>query len=73
MLYNRPCATWRDIQHLIVYTAVKVDARRANWVRNTAGFHHSREHGFGRLDAFRIVMAAKVYLRILLEIVEIFL
>jgi len=65
----RPCATWRDVQHLIVYTAVKVDARGANWVRNTAGFNHSREHGFGRLDAFRIVMAAKVYSRIQLEIV----
>ena len=56
----RPCVTWRDIQHLIVYTAVKVDASGANWLRNTAGFHHSREHGFGRLDGFRITMAAKV-------------
>ena len=60
MLCFRNCLTWRDIQHVIVYTAVMVDAGHAQWVENAAGFHHSNQHGFGLLDAYRMTRVAAV-------------
>lgn len=32
----------------------------ADWRENGAGFHHSHQHGFGLLSAWRLVNAAKV-------------
>lgn len=32
----------------------------ADWKVNGAGFHHSHQHGFGLLSAWRLVNAAKV-------------
>nr|XP_039262508.1 proprotein convertase subtilisin/kexin type 7-like [Styela clava] len=60
MLEARPCLTWRDIQHIMVMTAVEVDHATA-WTQNKAGFRHSNIHGFGLLDAWRLVNAAKVW------------
>ncbi|KAG5837370.1 hypothetical protein ANANG_G00238550 [Anguilla anguilla] len=61
MLQVRPCLTWRDVQHIIAYTATKYEDRRADWKTNGAGFHHSHQHGFGLLNAWRLVNAAKVW------------
>ncbi|KAJ8369050.1 hypothetical protein SKAU_G00090780 [Synaphobranchus kaupii] len=61
MLQVRPCLTWRDVQHIITYTATKYEDRRADWNTNGAGFHHSHQHGFGLLNAWRLVNAAKVW------------
>ncbi|KAJ8403741.1 hypothetical protein AAFF_G00346090 [Aldrovandia affinis] len=61
MLQVRPCLTWRDVQHIITYTATKYDDRGADWRTNGAGFHHSHQHGFGLLNAWRLVNAAKVW------------
>ncbi|TSN21170.1 Proprotein convertase subtilisin/kexin type 7 [Bagarius yarrelli] len=58
MLEVRPCLTWRDIQHIITYTATQYDTD-ADWKTNGAGFHHSHKHGFGLLNAWRLVNAAK--------------
>ncbi|XP_004567097.1 proprotein convertase subtilisin/kexin type 7 [Maylandia zebra] len=60
MLQVRPCLTWRDIQHIITFTATKCDSS-ADWKVNGAGFHHSHQHGFGLLNAWRLVNAAKVW------------
>ncbi|XP_047450194.1 proprotein convertase subtilisin/kexin type 7 isoform X2 [Mugil cephalus] len=60
MLQVRPCLTWRDVQHIIAFTATKCD-NRADWRKNGAGFHHSHQHGFGLLNAWRLVNAAKVW------------
>ncbi|KAG9328855.1 hypothetical protein JZ751_010115, partial [Albula glossodonta] len=60
MLQVRPCLTWRDVQHIITYTATKYEDKRADWRTNGAGFHHSHQHGFGLLNAWRMVNAAKV-------------
>uniref|UniRef100_A0A3B4F7U4 Proprotein convertase subtilisin/kexin type 7 n=1 Tax=Pundamilia nyererei TaxID=303518 RepID=A0A3B4F7U4_9CICH len=35
--------------------------RLADWKVNGAGFHHSHQHGFGLLNAWRLVNAAKVW------------
>ncbi|KAI1893277.1 hypothetical protein AGOR_G00122050 [Albula goreensis] len=61
MLQVRPCLTWRDVQHIITFTATKYEDRRADWRTNGAGFHHSHQHGFGLLNAWRLVNAAKVW------------
>ncbi|GLD68055.1 proprotein convertase subtilisin/kexin type 7 isoform X1, partial [Lates japonicus] len=60
MLQVRPCLSWRDIQHIITFTATKCD-NSADWRVNGAGFHHSHQHGFGLLNAWRLVNAAKVW------------
>ncbi|XP_042329900.1 proprotein convertase subtilisin/kexin type 7 [Sceloporus undulatus] len=59
MLQVRPCLTWRDVQHLIVFTATKYEDHRASWDTNSAGLSHSHQHGFGLLNAWRLVNAAK--------------
>ncbi|XP_076968927.1 proprotein convertase subtilisin/kexin type 7 isoform X2 [Tamandua tetradactyla] len=61
MLQARPCLTWRDIQHIIVFTATQYEDRCADWVTNEAGFSHSHQHGFGLLNAWRLVNAAKIW------------
>ncbi|XP_037534015.1 proprotein convertase subtilisin/kexin type 7 [Nematolebias whitei] len=60
MLQVRPCLSWRDVQHIIAFTASKCDSN-ADWRENGAGFHHSHQHGFGLLNAWRLVNAAKVW------------
>ncbi|XP_055279055.1 proprotein convertase subtilisin/kexin type 7 isoform X2 [Moschus berezovskii] len=61
MLQVRPCLTWRDVQHIIVFTATRYEDHRADWITNEAGFSHSHQHGFGLLNAWRLVNAAKVW------------
>ncbi|XP_069411377.1 proprotein convertase subtilisin/kexin type 7 isoform X2 [Ovis canadensis] len=61
MLQVRPCLTWRDVQHIIVFTATRYEDRHAEWITNEAGFSHSHQHGFGLLNAWRLVNAAKVW------------
>ncbi|XP_062995425.1 proprotein convertase subtilisin/kexin type 7 [Elgaria multicarinata webbii] len=61
MLQVRPCLTWRDVQHIIVFTATKYEDHRASWDTNQAGLSHSHQHGFGLLNAWRLVNAAKVW------------
>ncbi|RXN13270.1 pro convertase subtilisin kexin type 7-like protein [Labeo rohita] len=62
MLQVRPCLSWRDVQHLIAYTATQHDGDvQADWGINGAGFHHSHKYGFGLLNAWRLVNAAKVW------------
>ncbi|XP_028275295.1 proprotein convertase subtilisin/kexin type 7 [Parambassis ranga] len=60
MLQVRPCLSWRDVQHIITFTATKCD-NSADWNMNGAGFSHSHKHGFGLLNAWRLVNAAKVW------------
>nr|XP_056716812.1 proprotein convertase subtilisin/kexin type 7 [Euleptes europaea] len=61
MLQVRPCLTWRDVQHIIVFTATKYEDHRAQWDTNRAGLSHSHQHGFGLLNAWRLVNAAKIW------------
>ncbi|XP_019748233.1 proprotein convertase subtilisin/kexin type 7 [Hippocampus comes] len=60
MLQVRPCLGWRDVQHIIAFTATKCD-NSSDWRENGAGFHHSHQHGFGLLNAWKLVNAAKVW------------
>ncbi|XP_014665059.1 PREDICTED: proprotein convertase subtilisin/kexin type 7-like, partial [Priapulus caudatus] len=61
MLQANPCLTWRDVQYLIIMTAKKIDVDHAAWYTNQAGLHHSHKHGFGAMDAWRLINSAKVW------------
>ena len=39
----------------------QVDIDVAHWTRNRAGLHHSHKHGFGLMNAWKLVNAAKVW------------
>lgn len=45
MLEARPCLSWRDVQHIIAMTAVKIHPKEDDWTTNAAGFHHSDKKG----------------------------
>lgn len=45
MLDARPCLSWRDVQHLVVMTAVQANPDGGDWTINSAGFHHSDKKG----------------------------
>lgn len=49
------------MQSILVYSAVKVDVSGAEWVENGAGFHHSDQHGFGLMDAYRLTTVARAW------------
>lgn len=51
MLHARPELSWRDVQHVLVETAIKVDAGHANWIDNGVGRHFNDFYGFGMVDA----------------------
>ena len=51
MLDARPELSWRDVQHVLVHTAVKVSPAHAGWFDNAAGLHFNEFFGFGMVDA----------------------
>ena len=54
-LQANPCLGWRDVQHLIVRTAVVTDASDPGWATNAAGRRVSHKYGFGAMDAGALV------------------
>ena len=61
VLQARPELTWRDIQHLSVNTAVPVNLNDPDWTETVAGRLYNHKFGFGKLDAGRIVEAARTH------------
>ncbi|KAJ1550958.1 Proprotein convertase subtilisin/kexin type 7 [Nowakowskiella sp. JEL0078] len=61
VLSVRPDLHWRDIQYLIVKTALKNDPFDDEWKTNGAGYHISHKYGFGSLDALAIVEEANIH------------
>lgn len=61
MLQARPCLSWRDVQYIIILTSQKIDVSLAHWQENGAGLSHSHKHGFGLLNSWRLVNAARVW------------
>ncbi|KAJ7940288.1 peptidase S8/S53 domain-containing protein [Mycena leptocephala] len=61
-LEARPDLTWRDIQHLCVLTARKINKDDPDW-EDTAmpGRSYSYKYGFGALDAYAYVKAAQTW------------
>ena len=50
--------TWRDLQHIVVHTAVKTSPEDDGWKTNAANLKFNHKFGFGRLSARKMVDAA---------------
>ncbi|KAJ6531334.1 peptidase S8/S53 domain-containing protein [Mycena capillaripes] len=61
-LEARPDLTWRDIQHLCVLTARQINPDDPDWEATAlAGRSYSYKYGFGALDGYEYVKAAKTW------------
>ncbi|KAL8777963.1 MAG: hypothetical protein Q9213_007629 [Squamulea squamosa] len=54
----RPELTWRDLQHILVHTAVPVNEQE-DWDPTYIGKKFSHTYGYGKLDAYAIVEMAR--------------
>ena len=54
----RPELTWRDLQHVLVHTAVPVNEHE-DWDKTFIGKKYSHTYGYGKLDAYAIVEMAR--------------
>ncbi|GAA5978471.1 hypothetical protein JCM10908_004368 [Rhodotorula pacifica] len=61
VLEVRPDLTWRDMQHLCVQTAVQINPNDPDWQMTASGRPYNHKYGFGKLDAWAIVEAAKTW------------
>ncbi|GJC88351.1 kexin [Colletotrichum liriopes] len=59
VLEVRPDLTWRDMQWLAMDTAVPVDEANGEWMPTKIGKKFSHTYGYGKIDAFKMVEAAK--------------
>lgn len=57
----RPDLSWRDLQYLCVDTAVPVNENDGDWQTTKVGRKYSHTYGYGKLDAYAIVEAAKTF------------
>ena len=51
MLEANPNLSWRDVQHILVKTAVRNDPGDEDWILNGGGLYVNHKYGFGRIDA----------------------
>ncbi|KAF2403975.1 hypothetical protein EJ06DRAFT_301304 [Trichodelitschia bisporula] len=61
VLSIRPDLTWRDMQWLNVMTAVPIYVDGTEWQTTALGKNYSHQYGYGKLDAYAIVEAAKTW------------
>ncbi|ORZ03174.1 peptidase S8/S53 domain-containing protein [Syncephalastrum racemosum] len=59
VLSVRPDLTWRDLQHLCVQTAVPISEDDDDWKQLPSGRIYNHKYGYGKLDAYAIVEAAR--------------
>ncbi|KAI8337628.1 peptidase S8/S53 domain-containing protein [Chlamydoabsidia padenii] len=61
VLSVRPDLTWRDMQHLCVQTALPVDLKDDDWKTLPSGRMYNHKYGYGKLDTWAIIEAAKTF------------
>jgi hypothetical protein len=61
MLEANPNLGWRDVQEILIKTAVKNDPLHPDWSTNGAGFHFNHSFGAGMIDAGAAVAAAETW------------
>lgn len=61
VLSVRPDLTWRDLQYLTVMTAQPVEENDPDWITTTIGKKYNHKFGYGKLDAYLLVHAAKEF------------
>jgi kexin len=62
-LSARPELTWRDMQWITVMTSVPFynEEKESDWQTTGAGRKYSHQHGYGKLNAYAVVEAAKTW------------
>ncbi|RMD39928.1 hypothetical protein DV735_g5208, partial [Chaetothyriales sp. CBS 134920] len=55
----RPELTWRDLQYLCIHTAVPIHLDDGDWQDTALGAKFSHTYGYGKVDAYSFVQAAK--------------
>ncbi|EFP83497.2 kexin [Puccinia graminis f. sp. tritici CRL 75-36-700-3] len=61
VLQARPDLTWRDVQYLAVTTAIPFSLEDPDWQKTASGRLYNHKFGFGNMDAYQIVQAAKTW------------
>ncbi|GJJ71015.1 kexin [Entomortierella parvispora] len=64
VLEVRPDLNWRDIQHLTILTAVPIDETDTDWTETAVGRLFNHKYGYGSLDAYAMVEAAKTWVSV---------
>jgi kexin len=60
-LSARPDLTWRDLQYLCIETAIPIHLDDGSWQDTPIGKKFSHMYGYGKLDAYQYVQAAKTW------------
>jgi len=60
-LSTRPELTWRDIQYLMIETAVPVNEDDGSWVDLPSGKKFSHDWGYGKVDTYALVHKAQTW------------
>ncbi|KAG0039700.1 pheromone processing endoprotease, partial [Gryganskiella cystojenkinii] len=61
MLSIRPDLTWRDVQYLLMTTAIPIALHDPDWKPTAAGRMFNHKFGYGNLDAYALVEASKTF------------
>jgi kexin len=64
VLQVRPDLSWRDMQYLAMDTAVPINLDSGDWQDTTIGKKFSHTYGYGKLDSYAIVEAAKTWKKV---------
>ncbi|KAK2867910.1 hypothetical protein FQN49_003350 [Arthroderma sp. PD_2] len=59
VLQVRPELTWRDLQYILVETALPVNETAPGWQTTSIGKKFSHDYGYGKVDAYTTVQFAK--------------
>jgi kexin len=57
----RPDLTWRDLQYLCIDAAIPVHLHDGDWQDTKIGKKFSHVYGYGKIDAWRLIEAAKKF------------
>ena len=57
----RPDLTWRDLQYLCIEAAIPIHLEDGDWQDTKTGKKFSHVYGYGKIDAWRLVEAAKTF------------
>ncbi|KAG0652288.1 Kexin [Hyphodiscus hymeniophilus] len=57
----RPDLTWRDMQYLVMQTALPIDLDTGEWQTTSIGKKFSHTFGYGKIDSWATVEAAKTF------------
>lgn len=61
VLSIRPDLTWRDLQYLVMQTAVPIDVETTEWQKTSIGKLFSHTFGYGKIDTWATIEAAKTF------------